>query len=112
VKNFASKIHFLRWVAKPFLKPLAEAFGKGGECPLIRLSGAKLESARLSSGEDTGDGEGFFRLSVVEVGGQVGISEANLVEEPGVKLGGEVGGSMEVGVRFQGESDAEQSGVG
>ncbi len=61
---------------------------------------------------DGGEGEGFFGLSVVEIGGEFWVSQADLVEEPGVEFGGVVGGGAEVGFGLEGESKGDEIGVG
>jgi hypothetical protein len=59
-----------------------------------------------------GERKGFFGFSVVEVGGEFGVGEANLVEKPGVEFGGVVSGGAEVGFRLEGEGKGDEVGGG
>ncbi len=61
--------------------------------------------------EEGGEGEGFFVLVVVEIGRELGIDLADLVEEPGVEPVGIVAGELAIFGGRDGKLEANKVGL-
>ncbi len=114
LKGAALELDFGGWGRKPLLEGFAEGSAEGGDLAVVGLIRGEGDGAIAFLGvtEEGGEGEGFFVLVVVEIGGEIGIDLADLVEEPGVEPVGVVAGESAALGWSNGELEANEVGLG